>query len=90
MRLRAAEPLDAVPAQARSPKLQPLLDRVRRFAAPVQKIVLEGVRRAIDYQDPEYAKLYLDRLEQVRRSALDGRREWYRSPKPRLAAWRCG
>lgn len=66
----AAEPLDAVPAQARSPKQQPLLDRVRRFAAPVQKIVLEGVRRAIDYQDPEYAKLYLDRLEQV--AGLDG------------------
>jgi len=68
----AADPLGTVPAQARSPKLQPLLDRVRRFAAPVQKIVLEGVRRAIDYQDPEYAKLYLDRLEQV--AALDGMR----------------
>ena len=68
----AAEPLGAVPAQARSPKLQPLLDRVRRFAAPVQKIVLEGVRRAIDYQDPEYAKLYLDRLERV--AGLDGMR----------------
>jgi indolepyruvate ferredoxin oxidoreductase beta subunit len=68
----AADPLGAVPAQARSPKLQPLLDRVRRFAAPVQKIVLEGVRRAIDYQDPEYAKLYLDRLEQV--AGLDGMR----------------
>jgi indolepyruvate ferredoxin oxidoreductase beta subunit len=65
-----AEPLDGLPAQARSPKLQPLLDRVRRFAAPVQKIVLEGVRRAIDYQDPEYAKLYLDRLERV--AGLDG------------------
>jgi indolepyruvate ferredoxin oxidoreductase beta subunit len=32
---------------------------------------LEGVRRAIDYQDPEYAKLYLDRLERV--AALDGK-----------------
>jgi indolepyruvate ferredoxin oxidoreductase beta subunit len=68
-----AEPLNAVPVQARSPQLQPLLDRVRRFAAPVQKIVLEGVRRAIDYQDPEYAKLYLDRLEQV--AGLDGNGE---------------
>lgn len=70
----ALSPLDAVPTQARSPKLQPLLDRVRRFAAPVQKIVLEGVRRAIDYQDPEYARLYLDRLEQV--AGLDGQGEW--------------
>jgi indolepyruvate ferredoxin oxidoreductase beta subunit len=70
----AGESLDAVPTHARSPKLQPLLDRVRRFAAPVQKIVLEGVRRAIDYQDPEYARLYLDRLEQV--AGLDGNGEW--------------
>jgi indolepyruvate ferredoxin oxidoreductase, beta subunit len=68
----AAEPLSAVPAEARSPKLQPLLDRVRRLAAPVQKIALEGVRRAIDYQDPEYAKLYLDRLERV--AKLDSER----------------
>jgi indolepyruvate ferredoxin oxidoreductase beta subunit len=57
--------LSEVPAQARSPKLQPLLDRVRRLAAPVQKVALEGVRRAIDYQDPDYAGSYLDRLERV-------------------------
>ncbi len=57
--------LSEVPAQARSPKLQPLLDRVRRLAAPVQKVALEGARRAIDYQDPDYARLYLDRLERV-------------------------
>jgi indolepyruvate ferredoxin oxidoreductase beta subunit len=67
-----ADPLGAVPAQARSPELQPLLDRVRRLAAPVQQIALEGVRRAIDYQDPQYAKLYLDRLERV--AGLDGTR----------------
>jgi indolepyruvate ferredoxin oxidoreductase, beta subunit len=67
-----AEPQDAVPARARSPRLQPLLDRVRRFAEPVQRIVLEGVRRAIDYQDPAYAALYLDRLEVI--AGLDGRR----------------
>jgi indolepyruvate ferredoxin oxidoreductase beta subunit len=66
-----ADPLSAVPAQARSPELQPLLDRVRRLAAPVQKIALEGVRRAIDYQDPEYAKLYLERLERI--SGLDSK-----------------
>jgi indolepyruvate ferredoxin oxidoreductase, beta subunit len=61
-----------IPAQARSPQLQPLLDRVRRLAAPVQKLALEGARRAIDYQDPEYAKLYLDRLDRV--VALDAKR----------------
>jgi indolepyruvate ferredoxin oxidoreductase, beta subunit len=58
-----------IPTQARSPKLQPLLDRVRKLATPVQKLALEGTRRAIDYQDPEYARLYLDRLERI--AALD-------------------
>jgi indolepyruvate ferredoxin oxidoreductase beta subunit len=60
-----------IPTQARSPRLQPLLDRVRRLAAPVQRVALEGVRRAVDYQDLEYANLYLDRLERV--AALDAR-----------------
>ena len=54
-----------VPAQARSPGLQPLLDRVRRLPAAVQPVVLEGVRRTIDYQDPAYATLYLDRGESI-------------------------
>jgi indolepyruvate ferredoxin oxidoreductase beta subunit len=63
--------LRAVPAQARSPKLQPLLDRVRRFAAPVQQTAFEGVRRAIDYQDPAYAALYLERVEKI--AALDAK-----------------
>ena len=58
-----------IPTQAGSPNLQPLLDRVRKLAAPVQRLALEGTRRAIDYQDPDYAKLYLDRLERV--AALD-------------------
>jgi indolepyruvate ferredoxin oxidoreductase, beta subunit len=59
----------AIPAQARSPRLQPLLDRVRRLPQAVQALALEGARRAIDYQDPAYAALYLSRLERI--SALD-------------------
>lgn len=54
-----------VPMQARAATLQPLLDRVRRLAAAVQPVVLEGVRRAIDYQDPAYARLYLERVESI-------------------------
>ena len=66
----AAAVTDAgIPTRARSPKLQPLLDRVRHLAEPVKKLAFEGTRRTIDYQDPEYAKLYLDRLERV--AALD-------------------
>jgi indolepyruvate ferredoxin oxidoreductase beta subunit len=59
----AAAPLPPVPAQARTPSLQGLLERVRRLPAPVQAVALEGARRALDYQDPRYASLYLERLE---------------------------
>ena len=54
-----------IPSKAQTPRLQPLLDRVRRLPAPVQAVALEGVRRTIDYQDPLYASLYLDRIEQI-------------------------
>lgn len=64
------EAVEEVPAQARSPKLQPLLDRIRRLPEAAQATSLAGVRRAIDYQDPEYAALYLSRLERI--CALDG------------------
>ena len=60
-----------VPARARSPSLQPMLERVHRLPEAVQGLALEGVRRAIDYQDPEYAGLYLSRLERI--GALDER-----------------
>jgi indolepyruvate ferredoxin oxidoreductase beta subunit len=65
----AAAQLNEVPIRARSPKLQPLLDRVRRLAVPLQALTLEGTRRAIDYQDPAYAGLYLDRVERI--AAID-------------------
>jgi indolepyruvate ferredoxin oxidoreductase, beta subunit len=62
-----------IPAVARSARLQPLLDRVRRLPQAVQALALEGARRTIDYQDPAYAASYLSRLERI--SALDAR-EW--------------
>jgi indolepyruvate ferredoxin oxidoreductase beta subunit len=65
----AAAHLSDVPTRARSPQLQPLLDRVRRLAVALQPLVLEGTRRAIEYQDPAYAALYLDRIERI--AALD-------------------
>jgi indolepyruvate ferredoxin oxidoreductase, beta subunit len=60
-----------IPALARSARLQPLLDRLRRLPEGVQPVALEGARRAIDYQDPAYAALYLSRLERI--SALEER-----------------
>lgn len=59
----------SVPEKARTPALQPLLDRVRALPQAVQPLVLEGVRRTLDYQDGEYAALYLTRIERI--AALD-------------------
>jgi indolepyruvate ferredoxin oxidoreductase, beta subunit len=62
-----------IPALARSARLQPLLDRVRRLPQAVQPLALEGTRRTIDYQDPDYAASYLSRLERI--SAVDSAEE---------------
>ena len=54
-----------LPSQARSARLQPVLERIERLPVLVQPIVLEGARRAADYQDAEYAELYVGRVEAV-------------------------
>ncbi|MBK5919945.1 hypothetical protein CCR80_02690 [Rhodothalassium salexigens] len=52
--------------RARTPKAQRLLDRVAQgFPAATHATVVEGVKRAVDYQDPRYAHRYLDRLAPV-------------------------
>ncbi len=51
----AAGPVDAAVAA--------LVARVQAFAPEARGVVTEGVRRLIDYQDPAYAALYLDRLQ---------------------------
>ena len=81
----AATASEGVPERAKSPQLQPLLDRVRRLVMPVQKIAFEGTRRAIDYQDPEYAKLYLDRVERI--AALDTKGSLTEATARGLALW---
>lgn len=63
------EPLNGlpkdIPVTARSPQLQALLDRVRRLPPTAQPVALEGTRRVADYQDLNYAGLYLERIERV-------------------------
>ncbi len=63
--------ITAVPAAASAihpPSLQVanLLERLRREYPPSsQPMLIEGVRRLVDYQDPAYAHLYLDRLARL-------------------------
>ncbi|MGZ5853765.1 MAG: indolepyruvate oxidoreductase subunit beta family protein [Xanthobacteraceae bacterium] len=54
----------AVPQQPVS--LNALRDRiVRDYPASTREVVLEGAARAADYQDLDYASLYLDRLDKI-------------------------
>jgi indolepyruvate ferredoxin oxidoreductase beta subunit len=67
------QPSVSTPANAsppRDPDVAALVARVRTsFPVDAQAIVVEGVRRTIDWQDVAHARLYLDRLERVRAAA---------------------
>jgi indolepyruvate ferredoxin oxidoreductase beta subunit len=61
---------NAPAAPPRDPQVRTLLARVHEeLPAVAQPVALEGVRRLIDYQDPAYATLYLDRLARIGRLA---------------------
>ncbi len=63
----AAAPAPAPLPQPRHPAVRSLVERVQRdFPPSASSLLLEGVRRLIDYQDPPYAGLYLDRLVPIR------------------------
>ena len=62
----------AAPAP-RDPAVKALVERVQNnFAQPMHAVLLEGVRRLIDYQDTNYAKLYLDRIQALPATASAG------------------
>ena len=60
-------PIAVAPAAASlDPQVRSLLERVRNaFPPEAQAMLIEGVRRSIDFQDPAYADLYLDRMARV-------------------------
>ncbi|GAB3767320.1 indolepyruvate oxidoreductase subunit beta family protein [Ramlibacter monticola] len=58
----AAAP-ETQPAAASDPQVRALLARIAGdFPASARFVLTEGVRRLVDYQDPDYAGLYLQRL----------------------------
>jgi indolepyruvate ferredoxin oxidoreductase beta subunit len=57
-----------VPTQSGRPDLRALLQAMRELPRAVQPLALAGVRRLLDYQDPAYAALYLDRLGRIVRA----------------------
>ncbi len=88
-RPRRSPDAPALPASV-APELQALLDRVRaEVSEPVQGTAWLGVLRMIDYQDPGYAGLYLDRLAAVTAVERERGGDWELSGEVarRLAAW---
>lgn len=79
---------DMATLQPKHPKVAALIDRVRQqFAPEVQPLVAEGVRRLIDFQDLEYAELYLNRLQQVQQKAHADDHKLMQETARYLALW---
>jgi len=60
-----AKPTGDIPTHASTPALENLLRRLRELPLAVQPLALAGVRRLIDYQDPAYAQLYMERVARI-------------------------
>ena len=75
-------------AQPKDAAVAKVLGRVRaEQPAEIDPIVIEGVRRMIDYQDVAYAGLYLDRLAAVRRAMPQADTVLLRETARHLALW---
>ena len=79
----------SVSKQQQSPKPQtsppsksivPLLERLEKnFPPPTRKMIMYGLKKMVDYQDPTYAALYLDRLSVI--TSLDSAKTQWRLTK---------
>ncbi|HZH05208.1 MAG TPA: indolepyruvate oxidoreductase subunit beta family protein [Lautropia sp.] len=86
--LSSSEPSGAPDPRPAHPAVQALVERVQRdFPAAVHPWLLEGVRRLIDYQDPAYAALYLDRMAMVSALPADAGGRLLRETARHLALW---
>lgn len=77
----------AIAPQPHHPVVAGLVERARGFPVGVVDITTEGVRRLIDYQDPDYARLYLDRLEALAAAPGGKDVELLRETARYLALW---
>ena len=88
-------PLAARSAVASARLPASLAVRVEELPEPLHEIARLGVERTVDYQDPRYGSLYLDRIEQLlgRTEATDAMatdaRDVAREVARQLALWMC-
>nr|HET7860222.1 indolepyruvate oxidoreductase subunit beta family protein [Caldimonas sp.] len=69
------------------PDVRALLDRIAAFPPHAHMVLREGVRRLIDYQDPAYAALYLDRVARVAAAPQDTAGQLVAETARHLALW---
>ena len=70
------------------PRVRALLDRIAaEFPAHAHAVLREGIRRLIDYQDVDYAKLYLDRTARIARGPVDASGQLVAETARHLALW---
>jgi indolepyruvate ferredoxin oxidoreductase beta subunit len=80
--------LPAAAPQPKHPAVRALVERVQRdFPASVHPVLLEGVRRLIDYQDLAYAGLYLDRAAAIASLPSQDEHRLLRETARHLALW---
>jgi indolepyruvate ferredoxin oxidoreductase beta subunit len=84
----APVPVQPVQGVPRDPQVRALLDRIAT-SCPVGAVpvVIEGVRRLIDYQDPAYAALYLARLARIARLPVEREPLLLQESARHLALW---
>ena len=72
----------------RDPQVRALLERLDTgFPLSARPLLIEGVRRLVDYQDPAYAALYLDRMAGVVALPDDSEGRLARETARHLALW---
>jgi indolepyruvate ferredoxin oxidoreductase, beta subunit len=89
-----AEPVapaaDVLPAKVtpRDPQIRALIERIDSdFPAVARNMLIEGARRLVDYQDPAYAHLYLDRLARIANLPARGEPLLLQESARHLALW---
>ncbi len=70
------------------PKIKSLIERIENaFPSNVQEILLHGVKRLVEYQDPDYAHLFLDRMLALKNCFSSNESELIRESARHLALW---
>jgi indolepyruvate ferredoxin oxidoreductase beta subunit len=81
-------PAPSAPPQPKHPAVRALVERVQReFAPALHPMLFEAVRRLIDYQDPAYANLYLDRMAAIAALPAGEDHRLQRETARHLALW---